>query len=385
MITKEEITVHDQSIGLKGFPQATPHEAAVISLLSAAQDDEQLAPEARALAGRAVRTWHHGHQLRGALYVLPLDATARLGAIRARLLVDLAALAPASAPPLEALHALGDPSPQGWCVALQVALGRARTPLPRPPRRPAAAPEGDAPGTWGEAVTALANDPDAAAPSLESVVAHGGELHLMLGSERAHPQVGLRLHSDSGPRSEWREVQRETWSAAAALVATLHAAPCLGIPQAHAAWVGRTLRETLAELLAGQRSDRDAIERVLAEWGRASVRPARSQRWGWPGTFAPLLAAADRLAGSGAGLPLAAAPVPGAWLEQIGSGGVVVAAGRVLERSPARGRRGRRGSHRREAGVPMEIGGERREVPLAELRLPRHAPLFPDRNRAPLT
>ncbi len=324
-----------------------------------------------------MRTWHHGHQLRGALYVLPHDATARLGAIRARLLVDLAALAPATAPPLEALRALGDPSPQGWCVALQVALGRARTPLPRPPQRPAAAPEGGSPSSWGEAVTALANDPDAAAPSLESVLAHGGELHVMLGADRSHPAgrpaAPLRQRPAVGvARGPARDLERGGGARRDAARGALprHPAGARGLGRADAAGDARRAARRAAQR---PRRDRAGAGRVGARLGPSGALPAL----GLAGTFAPLLAAADRLAGSGAGVPLAAPPVPGAWLEQVGPGGVVVAAGRVLERPPGRGRRSRRGAHRRDAGVLMEIAGERRDVPLAELRVPRHAPLFP--------
>lgn len=375
--------MHDPTTGLRGLPDATPHEAAVIPLLIAARREPELVPEARALAGRALQAWRTGYELRGALYVLRWDASARLAAIRARLLADLAELAPADAPPLEALRSLGDATPEGWTIALHAALRRARPPLPhaREPRR--AAPPDFPAGSWDGAAEAIREDDEAVAATVDGLEAGGvGGTRLMLGYDRAKPQLALRFDAHGGHDTIWREVPRESWSAAAALVATLHAAPALGLPQAYARWVPRTLRAALADLLRGRCDGRDAVERVLAEWGRAEVAPAESRAWRWPGTFAPLLAAADRLAATHAGLPVAARPVPGAWLEQAGPDGSVAAAGRVLEqrslRRPARRRGGGTGRHRGSATpIPLLVDGEERYVALGDLRLPQRPLLFP--------
>lgn len=377
---------------------ATARERTLHALLTRARGEERTSLPARRLVEQALWEWERGHRTRTLLFATPDDADARLAAIRARLLHDLAALTP-EAPPLPALLSLGDATPIGWTAALETALRRApgsgQTTRRAPTLRARSAVD-----DWDDAGRLLPLDDRALTRSLHAVrfCDGAGELRVarVVAWDRPrgwHDEHGpaLGLRTDRG--SDWSPLLASTWRAVAALVAGLHATPALGLQPAAERYAVQLLRSALGRVASRHGSASEALAWVIAAL-REMVPPSVRERGAGvlaeplpelPGAGL-LLRTLDALGGDGGGAPELPATV-GTWLEVVDSDGGEPAggplAGRLLEPPVAEGSRSwavRPGVEPRrphaELKAWLRVGDRDRRFPWTRLRTPRRARLF---------
>jgi hypothetical protein len=362
--------------GLDVRVELTPREQALTSRLRAATEDPSLHEAARAAAGRALDAWHEGHRWERTLFSQPIDADARLAFVRWGLLHDLDKLAADSAPSMLELLALGDRSPDGWLVAVDVALRSVgRSPAQTPPRQRA----GEAPYLRDEqaAIATLAPPGELTAPRLTVVDNPQADVRLTLGMGGEAPLTLVQWWRPGQYVPATRHADPARWRVLNALAGSIYAVERMRLDPEPEQAARAVLAAHLAACLTGRDPD-DTMASVLD--GLARLRPLTRQRP--PGAVAlpPLGAMAlalQRLAGVDGG-PLRR-PVPGAWVQVLDRDRKrVVAVARIVEQpadapAPRGGRHARRS---REPWVRVAVDGGTRDVPLDRLRLYR-IPLLP--------